>query len=255
MKAACRPIRPLSRETQTLDQIALWETSDARARRAMDQLLDASSIEPSDTSHERVLTGPTSLSISSNCGTTGGVIVVDASVLTAYLDERDAHETAVERLLELAESGSAAARSRPQVVVGPASTGSSRSLVKRSSNCDIAEIPFAGGAAATLAALRADTNLKLLTFDERGDAARVRRSAVRGSFREKLDEDQRRAAHAAALEAPDRMIEADGGRMVIDLGHRPLQAGEVARADLVVDADTIPDAERCEHMTGVDCVQ
>jgi hypothetical protein len=51
------------------------------------------------------------------------------------------------------------------------------------------------------------------------------------------------------------MIEADGGRMVIDLGHRPLQAGEVARADLVVDADTIPDAERCEHMTGLDCVQ
>jgi hypothetical protein len=40
---------PLCREAQTLDQIALWETSDALARRALGRLLDASGIEPPDT--------------------------------------------------------------------------------------------------------------------------------------------------------------------------------------------------------------
>jgi hypothetical protein len=40
---------PLCREPQTLDQIALWEPSDARARRALGRLLDASGIEPPDT--------------------------------------------------------------------------------------------------------------------------------------------------------------------------------------------------------------
>jgi hypothetical protein len=40
---------PLCRESQTLEQIALWETSDARARRALGRLLDASGIEPPDT--------------------------------------------------------------------------------------------------------------------------------------------------------------------------------------------------------------
>jgi hypothetical protein len=40
---------PLCRDSQTLDQIALWETSNARARRALGRLLDASGIEPPDT--------------------------------------------------------------------------------------------------------------------------------------------------------------------------------------------------------------
>jgi hypothetical protein len=40
---------PICRESQTLDQIALWETSDARARRALGRLLDASGMEPPDT--------------------------------------------------------------------------------------------------------------------------------------------------------------------------------------------------------------
>jgi hypothetical protein len=40
---------PLCRAPQTLDQIALWEASDARARRALGRLLDASGIEPPDT--------------------------------------------------------------------------------------------------------------------------------------------------------------------------------------------------------------
>jgi hypothetical protein len=40
---------PLCRESQTLEQITLWETSDTRARRALGRLLDASGIEPPDT--------------------------------------------------------------------------------------------------------------------------------------------------------------------------------------------------------------
>jgi hypothetical protein len=40
---------PLCRESLTLEQIALWETSDAGARRALGRLLDASGIEPPDT--------------------------------------------------------------------------------------------------------------------------------------------------------------------------------------------------------------
>jgi hypothetical protein len=40
---------PLCREPRTLEQIARWETNDARARRALGRLLDASGIEPPDT--------------------------------------------------------------------------------------------------------------------------------------------------------------------------------------------------------------
>ena len=40
---------PLCREPQTLDQIALWGASNARARRGLGRLLDASGIEPPDT--------------------------------------------------------------------------------------------------------------------------------------------------------------------------------------------------------------
>jgi hypothetical protein len=67
-----------------------------------------------------------------------------------------------------------------------------------------------------------------------------------------LFERQRRAAHAAALEAPNRVIEMDRRRTVIDLDDCPGEAGEVARADAVTDADAISDAERREHVARVD---
>jgi hypothetical protein len=40
---------PLCRARETLEQIALWEASDARARRQLGRMLDASGIEPPDT--------------------------------------------------------------------------------------------------------------------------------------------------------------------------------------------------------------
>lgn len=124
------------------------------------------------------------------------MIVVDASVLIAHLDEGDAqHGRAVERLLELAEQPLGCSPiTRAEVLVGPA----------RHARVDVAEtvlatlavddVPLRGDAPARLAALRAETNLKLpdccvllaaqdgtatavLTFDER-----LARAATRLGF-------------------------------------------------------------------------
>ncbi len=92
-----------------------------------------------------------------------GVIVLDASVLIAHLDERDGqHERAVERLLEVAEQPLACSPiTLAEVLVGPARHGrldAARSAVVA---LGVHEIPFAGDAAAQLASLRVETGLKL----------------------------------------------------------------------------------------------
>jgi predicted nucleic acid-binding protein len=91
------------------------------------------------------------------------VIVVDASMMIALLDERDAqHEKAVERLLELADQTLACSpMTLAEVLVGPARTGELEVARQVITELDIAKIPLAGGAAARLAVLRAGTNLKL----------------------------------------------------------------------------------------------
>ena len=91
------------------------------------------------------------------------MIVVDASVLIAHLDERDAqHKRAVERLLELAEQRLGCSPiTLAEVFVGPARTGRLEVARQAITELGIAEIPLAGDAAARLASLRADTNLKL----------------------------------------------------------------------------------------------
>jgi hypothetical protein len=63
-----------------------------------------------------------------------------------------------------------------------------------------------------------------------------------------LLEHQRSATHAAALEAPDWGIETDRRRSVVELDYRPVEAGQVPRADAVTDADAISDAGRREHV-------
>ena len=63
-----------------------------------------------------------------------------------------------------------------------------------------------------------------------------------------LREHQRSATHAAALEAPDWGIETDRRRSVVELDYRPVEAGQVPRADAVTDADAISDAGRREHV-------
>jgi predicted nucleic acid-binding protein len=91
------------------------------------------------------------------------VIVVDASVLIAHLDERDAlHEQAVERLLaSAAEALGASTLTLAEVFVGPARRGRLDDARAAVAALGIQEIPLASGAAGDLATLRAETGLKL----------------------------------------------------------------------------------------------
>ena len=91
------------------------------------------------------------------------MIVLDASVLIAHLDERDAqHERAVERLLELAEQPVGCSTiTLAEVLVGPARHG--RLEVARTAIAEfgVYEITLGADAADRLASLRAETSLKL----------------------------------------------------------------------------------------------
>jgi predicted nucleic acid-binding protein len=91
------------------------------------------------------------------------VIVVDASVLIAHLDERDAlHAEAVTLLLDAAEQPLAASPlTIAEVLVGPARKDRLDAAVDALELIELQEIPFAADAAVRLAVLRATTNLKL----------------------------------------------------------------------------------------------
>ena len=122
------------------------------------------------------------------------MIVVDASVLVAHLDENDAlHDRAVDVLLASAEQPLACSPiTLAEVLVGPARAGRLRDARNAITNLGVAEIPLGEGAAARLAELRAETALKLpdccvllaaddaqaqavLTFDDRLARAAERR--------------------------------------------------------------------------------
>jgi predicted nucleic acid-binding protein len=114
------------------------------------------------------------------------VIVVDASVLIAHLDERDAlHGRAVERLLESADhSLGCSSITLAELYVGPARQGRLDAAREAVAALGVREIALPEDGAGRLAALRAKINLKLpgccvllaaqaggadgvLTFDER----------------------------------------------------------------------------------------
>jgi predicted nucleic acid-binding protein len=113
------------------------------------------------------------------------VIVVDASVLIAHLDKRDAlHEQAVERLLAADEPFGCSTLTLAEVFVGPARRRRLDDAQAAVAALEVQEIPLGIGSAGDLAALRAETGLKLpdccvllaareagassvLTFDER----------------------------------------------------------------------------------------
>ena len=114
------------------------------------------------------------------------MIVVDASVLIAHLDERDAlHPQAVERLLAAAgDTLAASTLTLAEVLVGPARRGRLDDARAAIAALEVEEIPLATGAGGELATLRPETGLKLpdrcvllaardarassvLTFDER----------------------------------------------------------------------------------------
>jgi len=91
------------------------------------------------------------------------VIVVDASVLIAHLDEGDAqHADAEAALLEAAVQPLAASPlTIAEVLVGPARQDRLEAAVDALGLLELQEIPFAADSAARLAVLRATTNLKL----------------------------------------------------------------------------------------------
>lgn len=113
------------------------------------------------------------------------MIVLDASVLIAHLDPRDAlHETADERLLVAADQPFGASTiTLAESLVAPLRTGRLRTTQAALRALEVAELPLPANAAERLAALRADTGLKLpdccvllaaedadggvLTFDDR----------------------------------------------------------------------------------------
>jgi predicted nucleic acid-binding protein len=91
------------------------------------------------------------------------VIVLDASVLIAQLDDRDAqHGEAVSRLLAHATHPfGASAITLAEVYVGPARSGQLDVAQRAISDLGVRQIPVGEDAPARLAALRAATKLKL----------------------------------------------------------------------------------------------
>jgi predicted nucleic acid-binding protein len=106
------------------------------------------------------------------------VIVLDASVLIAHLDPGDAHGAlATERLLAVADRAfGASSITLAEVLVGPARAGRTAAARTALRDLGVAELPLPPSAAERLAALRAETALKLpdccvLLAAEAADAA------------------------------------------------------------------------------------
>lgn len=91
------------------------------------------------------------------------MIVLDASVLIAHLDERDAHHVKAGRML--AESGSAplaaSTVSLAATLVAPARAGRLADASTALERLGVIELPLGPKAPARLAQLRADTGCKL----------------------------------------------------------------------------------------------
>jgi predicted nucleic acid-binding protein len=91
------------------------------------------------------------------------VIVVDASVLIAHLDERDALHARAAAALERAASEPLGCSSLTlaEVLVGPARHGRLDAAAAAVADLEVGEIPLGRDAAARLATMRADLGLKL----------------------------------------------------------------------------------------------
>lgn len=91
------------------------------------------------------------------------MIVVDASVLIAHLDERDAHHERARRLL--ADTGAeplgASTITLAETFVAPARAGRLDDVVAALDRLGVTELPLADGTSRQLARLRAETGCKL----------------------------------------------------------------------------------------------
>jgi predicted nucleic acid-binding protein len=91
------------------------------------------------------------------------VIVLDASVLIAHLDERDGHHARAKRLLTdtAGESLGASTISLAETLVAPARADRLADATAAIERLGVRELPMGEGAAARLARLRAETGHKL----------------------------------------------------------------------------------------------
>ena len=141
------------------------------------------------------------------------MIVVDASVLIAHLDDNDAlHSRAVDALLATAEQPLACSPiTLAEVLVGPARAGRVRDARTAVEDLGVVELPLGDDAATRLARLRAETGLKMpdccvlltaenaqaeavLTFDDRLAAAATRRPSASAGGGTAVREGRRRRA-------------------------------------------------------------
>ena len=118
------------------------------------------------------------------------VILIDASVLIAYLDSDDAQHTLAEELLarEIDDDFAANPLTLAEVLVIPARDGRLEQVQAALHDLDVQELPFPADTAVKLALLRADTGLKMpdccvLLAAESGAGATVARVA---SFDDRL---------------------------------------------------------------------
>lgn len=128
------------------------------------------------------------------------MIVLDASVLIAHFDQRDAHHAAAaDRLLDLADQPfGASSITLAEVLVAPTRAGHLPAAQAALRTLEISELPLPPQASERLAALRVETTLKLpdccvllaakaaqgsvLTFDDR-----LAREATRRGLGLRLD--------------------------------------------------------------------
>ncbi len=91
------------------------------------------------------------------------VIVLDASVLIAYLDEHDNHHGAAEALLArvIDEDFGASSLTLAEVLVVPCRDGRLQVVCNALADLEIQELPFPVDTAVRLAQLRATTGLKM----------------------------------------------------------------------------------------------
>lgn len=91
------------------------------------------------------------------------VIVLDASVLIAYLDEHDDHHAAAEELLArvIDDEFGANSLTLAEVLVVPCRDGRLRAVREALADLEVQDLPFPVDTAVLLAQLRATTGLKM----------------------------------------------------------------------------------------------
>lgn len=91
------------------------------------------------------------------------MILLDASVLIAYLDREDDHHAAAETLLarEIDDEFAANSLTLAEVFVVPAREGRLDAIREALGDLEVQELPFPAGTAVKLAQLRASTKLKM----------------------------------------------------------------------------------------------